>query len=344
MSISNTYNKILVICDCDREYSRRLADYLRRSECGYEVLVYTDVETFISDMEGRSVSLLLIEESFMDALSSHIIESGREINIEASRRYILLEDREGMDRTNTIYKYQSAAAIVGKIGEDIEAKHRIVNDAQRQTGVKLTGVYSPVNHTLKTTFAMTLGQIMAESGQVLYINLEGYNGLYELLDIRSDRNMQDLLYEYSIDPSGLENLLPGYIVRVDGLNVLIPVRSPYELQETDPGLWLSFISSLMSLGKYDAVILDLSDSVRGIPELLNVCTSVYMPVRNDAFSLAKLMDFDDVLLRYPDHEMICSKLIRLKFPYFDDIDGSLNRLKTGRLGRYIRSEILDEQK
>jgi hypothetical protein len=87
------------------------------------------------------------------------------------------------------------------------------------------------------------------------------------------------------------------------------------------------------------VILDLSDSVRGIPELLNLCTCVYMPVRNDGFSLAKLKDFDEVLSRYPGHGEIAGKLIRLKFPYFDDIDGSLNKLKTGRLGRYIRKEI-----
>ena len=339
MSMGNTYNKILVICDADREYSRRLADYLRKSECGYEVLVYTDAEAFINDMEGRSVSLLLIEEGFLDEVSSYVLNCGREINIDAGRRYILLENRENTAEGEGIYKYQSAAAIVAMIGEDIEAKHRIVNDVQKHTGMKLIGVYSPVNHTLKTTFALTLGQIMAEGGRVLYINLEGYNGLYELLDIRSEYNMQDLLYEYSVDPAGLENMLVRYTVKAEELDVLIPVRSPYELQETDPSLWISFISSLTALGRYDALILDLSDSVRGIPELLNVCTCIYMPVRNDGFSLAKLKDFDEVLQRYPGHEMILSKLIRLKFPYFEDIDGSLNKLKTGRLGRYIRTEI-----
>ena len=64
-----------------------------------------------------------------------------------------------------------------------------------------------------------------------------------------------------------------------------------------------------------------------------------MPVRNDGFSLAKLKDFDEVLLRYPDREAISSKLIRLRFPYFEDIDGTLGKLKTSRLGKYIRSEI-----
>ena len=343
MSINNVYNRILVICDSDGEYSRRLADYLRRNDCGMEVLVYTDPEAFITDMEGRSISLLLISEGFLEKVDSYARDCGTEINIDAGRRYILLEERDTVAGEDCIYKYQSAAVIIGLIGDDIEAKHRIVRDAGRQAGMKLIGVYSPVSHTLKTTFAMTLGQIMAEEGEVLYINLEGYNGLTELLDIRSEYSMQDLIYEYSVNPLALENLLPGYTVKADGLNVLIPVRSPYELQETDPSLWISFISSLTSLRRYDSVILDLSDSVRGIPELLNVCTRVYMPVRNDGFSLAKLKDFDEVLLRYPGHEVISSKLIRLKFPYFEDIDGTLNRLKTGKLGRYIRSEICSRQ-
>jgi hypothetical protein len=60
--------------------------------------------------------------------------------------------------------------------------------------------------------------------------------------------------------------------------------------------------------------------------------------------LAKLKDFDEVLSRYPDSGIIADKLIRLKFPYFEDIDGSLNKLKTGRLGRYIRNEMINEQK
>lgn len=339
MNIGHTYNKILVICDRDSEYGMRLADYFRKSECGYEVLVYTEAEAFINDMACRTVSLLLIEEAFMNEMSDHVIKGGMEVNIEAVRRYILVDDRDSVSEESTIYKYQSAAAIVGLIGQDIEAKHRIVNDALKQNSMKLIGVYSPVNHTLKTTFALTLGQIMAEGGEILYINLEGYNGLYGLLDIRSEYNMQELLYEYSINPSGLKNMLQRYTVKADGLNVLIPVRAPYELQETDPLLWISFLSALTSMGKYDAVILDLSDCIRGIPELLNICSCVYMPVRNDGFSLAKLKDFDEVMLRYPDREAISNKLIRLKFPYFEDIDGTLGKLKTSRLGKYIRSEI-----
>lgn len=335
-----TQNRILVICDKDRDYAKRLADYLRKTECGYEIVLYTEPQNFVTEMNGRRASLLLIQESFMEEVDRILTEEGLELSTDADRKYILTEDRTAVSNDgNVIYKYQSAAVIVGILGEDIEAKHRIVNDARRHEGISLTGIYSPVNHTLKTTFAIALGQILSESREVLYINLEGYNGLWDLLDLKAEYNIQDLLYEYSLDPDVLSNRIVQYTVRVDGLNVLIPVRSPYELQETDPSLWLSFISSLTSLGKYEEIILDISDSVRGVMQLLNVCSKIYMPLRKDSFSMAKLKDFDDTLARYPDCETILSKLNKLKFPYFDDIDGTLNKLKSSRLGKYIRSEI-----
>ena len=335
-----TQNRILVICDKDRDYAKRLADYLRKIECGYEIVIYTEPQAFVSGMNGRKAGLMLIQEGFMDEVDRLLTEEGKELSTDVDRKYILTEDRNAVSNDgNTIYKYQSAAVIVGILGEDIEVKHRIVNDARRHEGICLTGIYSPVNHTLKTTFAIALGQILSEDREVLYINFEGYNGLSCLLDLKSEYNMQDLLYEYSLDPGVLANKIMQYTEKADGLNMLIPVRSPYELQEIEPSLWLSFISSLTSLGKYEVIILDISDTVRGVMQLLNVCSNIYMPLRKDSFSLAKLKDFDDTLARYPDCEMILNKLNKLKFPYFDDIDGTLNKLKSSRLGKYIRSEI-----
>ncbi len=332
------HNRSLIICDMDKEYSIRLADYFTRSECGYEVLVYTEPVIFAEDFINRQIDILLIREDFFTEVQKYLEEYYGDIQIEVARKYILTDDRN-CESEGGIYKYQSGGAIVAAIGEDIEARHRIVNEAVHYNGMKLLGVYSPVNHTLKTTFAITLGQILSERGRVLYVNLEGYNGLSQMLDIRSEYNLQDLLYEYSLKPGSLNDVLMKYIVKAEELEVLIPVRSPYELQEIDTDLWISFLSDLLMLGKYEVIILDISDSVRGVPELLNICTGIYMPLRKDAFSMAKLKDFDEVLMRYPGSEGIRDKLVRLKFPFFEDIDGTFNKLKTSRLGRYIRNEL-----
>jgi hypothetical protein len=227
------------------------------------------------------------------------------------------------------------------IGEDIESRYRIVEETQHVQGVKLIGVYSPINHTLKTTFAMTLGHILSEREPVLYINLEGYSGLYELLDIKSETGLLDLMYDFSLNPDDLMNILFKYTVRTDELSVLIPAKTPFELQEVDTGLWMSFLSSLTGSGKYGTIILDISDAARGALDIMNVCTRVYMPLRKDSISMAKHKDFTDAILKYPGGEELNSRIIKLKFPYFQDMDGSISDLKHSRLARYIRNEICD---
>ena len=333
-------NRRLIVCDCDRDYAASLADYFRRKECGYEVEAYTDPETFAADTRGRDISLLLIQEEFLNKANSHY--EGEDIlgSREVKRHYILTEDRSAAGyEGKTIYKYQSARNLISIIGDDIESRHRISEETGYHQGVRLIGVYSPVNHTLKSTFAMTLGQILAEERPSLYINLEGYSGLYEMLNIRTEGSLLDLMYEYSLHPEDIFNILFKYTVRIDELNVLIPARSPFELQEVEPSVWMSFLSDLTSSGRFGSIILDISDAVRGALDLMNVCSEIYTPLRKDSFSVAKLKDFTDMLLRCPGGEELDSRIVKLRFPYFEDIDGSLSNLKHSRLSRYIRNEI-----
>ncbi len=337
-------NRNLIVCDLDRDYAIALSDYIRRGEWGYEVVMYTDPGLFAGDIKDKDISLLLIQEGFINQVSAYF---DNEDWIEApgiKRYFILSEDRALQDPSmNIIYKYQSARNIISIIGDDIESRHKICEETRYLQEVKLIGVYSPVNHTLKTTFAMTLGQILSEESEILYINLEGYSGLYEMLNIKTQISLLDLIYEYSLNREELFNILHKYTIRMGELNVLIPARSPFELQEVEPSLWMSFISDLTSSGRYGTIILDISDAVRGALDLMNVCSSVYTPLRKDSFSVAKLKDFTDMLKRCPGGEELNSRIIKLRFPYFEDIDGSLSDLKHSRLSRYIRTEICGEQ-
>jgi hypothetical protein len=330
----------LIVCDHDRDYAAALANYIRHSECGYEVVMYSDPAIFTQDINGVDITLLLIQEDFLSEVNGLLEASDKGEELAKVRCYILTEDRSlcgpGSGR---IYKYQSAAGIIGIIGEEIEARHRIVNETRCLEEINLIGIYSPVNHTLKTTYSIALGQILAQKQQVLYINMEGYNGLSEMMDIKSEYSFVDLMYEYSLHPEELFSVIHDYSVRFGELDVLVPPRSPFELQELEPALWLSFLSSLISSGRYGVIILDISDTVRGTFDILNVCSRIYMPLRADSFSMAKIRDFTEMILRYPGGEELNNRIVKLKFPYFEDIDGTLNDLMHSRLARYIRSEI-----
>ncbi|MCR5358228.1 MAG: hypothetical protein K6E63_12595 [Lachnospiraceae bacterium] len=332
----------MVICDRDRDYGGRLTEYIRRSECGYDVMLYTDPVRFLNEWQHKNISLLLMEEEFLSEDRAMDTGTYEEENISADVRFILTGDRNKAGWEGVIYKYQSAAGIIACIGGELNDSIRIINDNQRSEGAGMIGVYSPVSHVLKTTYAMTLGRILSKTQNVLYVNLEGYNGLARMLDIGSDLSLQDMIYEYSLSPGSLSGLLTRYVTTVDGLDMLRPARCPDELKEVEPSMWLSFLSDPAVRGKYDSVILDLSDDVRGTIDLMNVCSIVYMPVRRDEIAVAKLKDFDDSLLRYPGGEGIMNRIVRLKFPYFEDAGTPLNSHGNGMLKRYIRQEILKD--
>ena len=329
-------NKRLVICDLDEVYSMRLAEFLRMSECNYEIVVYTEPQRFL-DVEGEySAYVLLIDYEFEKCLVT--IESEAILKYNAKKIFHLISDRMDVCETDkAIYKYQSAVNIIQSIGEDIK-DHQLLS-SKRNSNKKLIGVYSPISHSLKTSFALTLGLILAEHNRVLYINLEGYNGLYRIIGGDIDLSIANLMYEFSLKSEALEEVIEKYVVKCSDLYYITPAKGPFELQEIEPALWISFLVKLMNLQVFDAVILDISDAIRGNLEILSACDEVYVPIRKDRVSLSKYNDFEDILKAYPDGEAILNRIKKIKFPYFKDMDGSMYDLKHTELGRYVRKMV-----
>lgn len=55
--------------------------------------------------------------------------------------------------------------------------------------VEIIGIYSPVGRSLKTSLALTYGQIRAREHKVLYLNLEEYAGFETLLEEKYEADL-----------------------------------------------------------------------------------------------------------------------------------------------------------
>ena len=55
---------------------------------------------------------------------------------------------------------------------------------------------------------------------------------------------------------------------------------------------------------YETLILDLDEGIRGLYDLLRMCTEINMPVEGDALAAAKVLQFEEELhiLGYEDCE------------------------------------------
>ena len=71
-------NRRFIVCGSDRDYIGALTDYIRRNESGYEVVMYTDPEVFVKDNTDKEISLLMMDEEFMDKVCHLSEESDKE--------------------------------------------------------------------------------------------------------------------------------------------------------------------------------------------------------------------------------------------------------------------------
>ena len=107
------------------------------------------------------------------------------------------------------------------------------------------GVYSPVGRTQKTSFALTLGQILAKDRAVLYLNLESYSGFEQILGETYERNLSDLLYFVRQENANVIHRLSGMVLPIQNLDYVPPALSPMDIQCTSCGEWLALFEEIV---------------------------------------------------------------------------------------------------
>ena len=358
----------LYLCDEDEKYIYRLADYIENSG-NYTVAAFSDAESFIGALTGK------LDNDFACFLEEGIYERVRQSGagqlLREGKLYCLTADRkkdgacsEGLDY---VYKYQSAA----KIRETLEAngnhqKQNITGRADvyfrtdyigktqvnhspviekgsiEKTAVagNIICVYSPIGRCLKTTFSLTLGQLLSEEENVLYINMESYSGLSKMLGIKKEQNLSDFIYDYTLNSKNVLDRENQYIATWKTLKIMMPSFEA-ELQEIETESWMEVLSFLAGCGRFGYIIIDPGSCIKGITDIFQICKTIFMPVKKDRIAALKLDEFETVLKR-KGQQAETKKIRRLYFPYFKELaeaGGMFGKLD-GALCEFIRKEGL----
>lgn len=331
----------LVICDSEAGYAEKLAEYLRGREVSWqEIKTFTNVTQLLEQEIQSVIGLLLIE----DHLYQELLPENKLEQLHVDKILFLTRDRIACTNAGEkiVYKYQPGYKIFSRLFEE---QKEISASCVAQTGrckARIIGVYSPIKRTLKTAFAITLGQLLAEREQTLYINLEGCSGLTKLLSLRSEKNLADLVYEFSIDGQ-IPASLHSYTQTGEGLSVLSPMESISELQCIAEGSWIALLLGIAQTGAFQTIILDIGDAVCGIMKILYLCDRIYMPCRSDYVSMAKLDAFTASLEKHAEADSFRERIHRLEFPYFENLEEGFANLKYSELGAYARKLLLSEE-
>lgn len=322
--------KMMAVYDEDPLYAARLADYVnQRGKLPFTAMAFSGLEQLEQYSRDHPIELLLVGEGARDKVS--------EVKTKA---IVMLCEGELIDNKEEIpavYKYQSGDCIMREVMASYCSCPVEPGLALLGTKALVMGVYSPINRCLKTSLALTMGQVLSKNLSVLYLSLEEYSGLSRFLCQDCQTDLSDTLYLYR---QGNFNWikLKSMIYSWGSLDYIPPVRYGEDLAQMEPEDMADFIGRIAREGGYDRLVVDMGSAGRGAAALLDICDAIYMPVREDSVSAAKLEEFEEYLAMVDDGH-VREKIQKLRLPHMKTIgtrEGYLEQLLWSELGDFVR--------
>lgn len=329
--------KIMAVCDTEEGYAFRMAEYLlEKVRLPYTVHLFTGVEELERFASREEIAVLLIAESAWRLLKEEFVKT------QAAQLFILQESEEQQTDLCCISKYQSPKKVVQAILEGLAEGDGWKGAFEKSdAAAKMIGVYSPIKRCLQTSFALTLGQLLAKEHKTLYLNFEMYSGLGEILRREYQTDMMDVVYYFQSAREKLAFRLPSIIQNAGGLDYIPPMQYALGIREVPGEQWISLCRDLAAIGEYEYLILDLDEGMEGLFELLKNCQKIYTITREDPFAVAKLRQYEQMLLANEMNE-IAEKTVKCRFPIFKELPASLDMMTHGELAKYVRAIISED--
>ena len=329
--------KVLALFDSEKDYLESLAKYLKaKEEMQFTLHTYTEAGKLLDAAGREPIEVLLVAESdFTYEVAG--LETGSTL---------LLNESGTIRDTNVrnINKYQKAENIWREIMDSyadmlMDEKEKLTARGQ----ATIIGLYSPIRRCLQTSFALTLGQVLAEQKKTLYISFEHYAGWNRLLDKNVRGDLMALLYFAGEQGEKFFCRMQSMTLKIGELYYIPPAYAGQNLIYVKAGEWQNLIQKIAETGGYEYIILDLSESVQGTFEMLRMCDKIYTIVQEDEQATAKLTQYEELLRAY-EFEDVLEKTKKKNLPRFKGLPGRIEQYCAGELAAYIRQLIKEDFK
>lgn len=326
-------NRRFVLFDTEVEYALLMTEFLRsHKELPWEIHTYTDAEHLLRE-EGEAIALLVVAESAY----------GEEL-LQLKPSYLVVLNETGLFKNQAyrnVDKYQPAEEVLKELLEVyMETMEGDISWFGTRYQTKFVGIYSPVRRCLQSTFAMTMSQILASEYKTLYLNFEHYTGLDELCADNDTKDLADLLYFLSTDKERFRMRLQMMVLQKGNLHYIPPMKCGQNLLSVTPAEWMSLFHKIESSGAYEYVVLDLSESMQGLFDILRICRRVYTLTKEDRQARCKLLQYEQ-LLGLQEYEDVLEKTSKCTLPHFHRLPEELEQYTKGDLADYVRRQIAE---
>ena len=320
----------LGLCGNDGEYIERMYEYVFDNyKDDFNVFLFTKKEALKTFLSGNKIHLLITEEEFK-------LEESENIKAKA-----FLSSTQ--KKNNTIFKYLPCDEIIRQAMEILANSEKEESIKRDDTEKCLIGVYTPIKRSFQTTFSITLGQILSKEKKVLYLNFETYSGFESLCRVMEKRDIFDLLYFSECGAINFNDRIDSMKERLGNLDYITPAKTYVKYSEIYPEQWNRLLTNIMEKTDYNYVILDLSEQVNGLLDVLKRCDRVYTITDEDKVASAKVAQYTN-MLKESAYEEILDKTNNITIPRFREIPAEFEMLPYSEFAGYIKKIIsFDEE-
>ncbi len=298
-------SKNLVVCDVEEEYAKALAMFFMRKK---ELILQVHVCSSISHAAALAVK---IHTDILLVAAEYAADVQEEVK--AEKVFVLSTGNMSREEFSypVLYKYQPGEKIFGDIirecAELFDAGDMIYG-ASGNRKRKIIGVFSPVHRIGKTAYALKLGEELAESENVLYLNLEFFSGDGGHFE-KSSQNLADVLYYARQEKGNLGLMLTTLVCHRGNLDYIHPMPVSEDMKEVRGSEWVSLLGKILEQSIYETLVVDIDDGIPELYRVLKCCTEIHMPVLEDEYSQAKIMQFEQEMSLLGEEDVL-KKIIR----------------------------------
>lgn len=298
-------SKNLVVCDTEEEYAKALAMYfMRKKELMLQVHVCSSISHAEALGEEIQTDILLVAAEYAKKVQE---------KVKAEKVFLLSTGKKFNEKTEfpVLFKYQPGERMLGSILRecaDLFDAGDMVQGISGNKERKIIGVFSPVCRIGKTMYALKLGEELAESENVLYLNLEVFAGLGGHFE-QSGQTLSDVLYYARQEKGNLGLLLTTLVCHRGNLDYVQPMPVSEDMKEIRGPEWVELMKKILEQSIYETLVLDIGDGIPELYTLLKCCTEIHMPVLEDEYSKSKILQFEHEL-NLLGHEDVLKKIIQ----------------------------------
>lgn len=287
---------ILGICDQDMEYADLLSENLgKRDSFPFEISTFENTDSASKSVNSGLITVLLISETMFLKCKEKLKRTGNIIILsEGNMDSSDLVNEDGKE-LKVIWKYQSSQNIKKEILRIISDDMKM--EAKSHLGKKNTeiiGIYSFTRVREVSSYGLILGSLLSKKHKVLYISFKGMSYSRNLLDIKENKDITDLIYFQRNAGDRFLYSFEGLVSTIKKLDYITPAYSFADVKSVPAGDWLDVLNQIRNCCDYDFVILELSEMIDGFMEVINYCDNSVMLCDGKDLSGRVLKEFDEL--------------------------------------------------